>query len=181
MKSIASSSLAALVALVVISFGAREAGAHARLRPDSDVTPRSTSDGIKTNPPCGGLARSTNVPIFTPGQTITLKWEETVQHPGRFEFYLSTAGEQNLTLVKTIPDDQNGTADLPHQYSTTITLPNTTCEECTLQFIQQMTENPALTAPYYSCGDFKIRSSGTTPPSPTATPRPSATPLPNCD
>lgn len=163
---ISSLMLASVSALVLWS---SHADAHARLKSSVEIVPRSTNAGIKTGP-CGGLPRSANPPYVAPGSTITVTWEETIQHPGRFEFSYSTAGDANFVLLKTVPDTQDGTADLPHQYSTTLTIPSTPCSGCTIQMIQVMTENPANPTYYYSCSD--ITTMNTTGPTPTPGPQP---------
>ncbi len=144
---------------------------HARLKANSSVKIRSTSDGIKTGP-CGGLPRSPTPTILAAGQTVTVDWEETIYHPGRFEIYFSTANDQNFTLLKTIPQNQNN-QNLPHQFSTTVTLPNVACQACTLQLIQVMLENPNVPTYYYSCADMQLNAAANTP-------NPTPTPAQNC-
>lgn len=155
------------------SFSASFALGHARLKPSAGVNPRSTNAGIKSGP-CGGLARVTPA-MLTSGQKLTVTWEETIQHPGRFEFYFSSANDQNFTLLATVPDIQDNSATLPHQYSVELTLPSVTCTDCTLQMIQVMTENPASPSLYFSCADMQLSSTGT-PPGPTPTPSPTPPP-----
>lgn len=158
---------AILIAIIAFtSTGGSLCWAHARLKSTGDVVPRSDSAGLKTGP-CGGVPRTSNAREFEPGQTITVEWEETINHPGRFEFYFSQANDSGFSLMKTVNDGQDGSADLPHQYSTTITLPRTPCDACTLQMIQVMTENPSNPSYYYSCADIRIRGASTVPvPSP---------------
>ena len=148
--------------------------AHARLKANPAIKIRSTSDGIKTGP-CGGLPRSATPAVLTAGQTVTVEWEETIYHPGQFEIYFSAANDQNFSLLKTIPQDQNN-QNLPHQFSTTITLPNVACQACTLQLIQVMLENPNVPTYYYSCADMQLTASSTT----ITTPTPAPTPAQNC-
>jgi hypothetical protein len=143
------------------------AGAHSRLKPSTGINTRSTDPGVKTGP-CGGYAKVAPA-VLTSGQTLTVTWEETIHHPGRFEFYYSNAGEANFQLLKTIENTQNDN-NVPHQYSTTVTLPNVTCDSCTFQMIQVMTENPAAPTNYYSCADMQLKAAGTATPVPTATP-----------
>lgn len=151
--------------------------AHARLRPAGNLPPRSTNAGIKTGP-CGGLPRSANPTVLQKGSTITVSWEETINHPGRFEFYFSLAGDTGWQLLKSVPDDQNG-GGLPHQFSTTLTLPDVDCTGCTIQMIQVMTENPASPSLYYSCADIVLQTlSGPVPPP--VEPPPSPNPDPVC-
>ena len=164
----------------IASFGVK-ALAHARLKTAGGIVPRSTNAGIKIGP-CGGVARLANPAVFPPGATITVEWEETINHPGRFEFFFSPAGDANFQMLKSVPDNQNGTNDLPHQYSTTLTLPNTPCTDCTLQMIQVMTENPAAPSLYYSCADIRLQAGATmpTPMPPTTQPPPTTGPTPSC-
>ncbi|MBX9768256.1 MAG: lytic polysaccharide monooxygenase [Bdellovibrionales bacterium] len=138
--------------------------AHTRLKgAGNTLVPRSNNAGIKTGP-CGGLPRSATPAIFKAGETIRVNWEETIDHPGRFEFYFSPANDQNFSLIKTVIDDQDGPVGAtPHQFSTSLTLPNTPCEACTIQLIQVMTENPASPSLYYSCSDIKLQANSTTP------------------
>ncbi len=132
-----------------------EVFAHARLRADGIVPPRNNSSGLKSGP-CGGLARTNNFVTLTAGDTITLTWEETVQHPGRYEFSVSMANDANFVRMLVVPDIQDSSADLPHQYSAQFTVPNIICDACTFQMIQVMTEDPNNPRNYYSCSDIKI-------------------------
>ncbi len=169
--------------LVMMAFFGVKVFAHARILPNGMLSPRLTATGvndagIKTGP-CGGLARSAVPAVLAPGSTITLNWEETIDHPGRFEIYFSQAGDTGFQLLKTVQDNQGAGVPTPHQFSTTVTLPNVTCTDCTLQLIQVMTENPANPSLYFSCADIRLQS-GTTNPSPTPAPAPSPAPQPNC-
>lgn len=137
--------------------------AHARLKIDGLVKPRSTNPGLKTGP-CGNVARTTTPTVLTPGQTIDIEWEETIDHPGSFKFSFSPANDQGFdtNLIKEVVDTQN-TAPLPHFYKTTLTLPNISCTACTLQLIQVMTDsNPASF--YYSCADIQLVAADFAPP-----------------
>lgn len=134
------------------------------------VVPRNNSTGLKSAP-CGGIARTASSRAFTSGQTINVSWEETVNHPGRYEIYFSQSGDSNFTLLKTINDSLNDNA-VPHAYSTQITLPNVVCTDCTLQLVQFMTDSNSY---YYSCADIQLN--GGTPPPP---PNPGPSPSPTC-
>lgn len=131
--------------------------AHARWSLTGNTPPRNTSTGLK-NSPCGGVVRGSTPKVFQAGSTITVQWEETINHPGRFEIYFSPANDNNFTLLKTITDTLDD-GSTPHQYSTSITLPNVNCAACTLQLIQVMTENPASPSLYYSCSDIQLTGS----------------------
>ena len=135
--------------------------AHSRWTLNGNLTPRSTSAGIKTGP-CGGLPRLAISKYFQSGSTITVQWEEVIDHPGRFEIYFSPANDVNFVLLKTVIDVQNGGLN-----SVNITLPNVTCTACTLQLIQVMTEDPANPTLYYSCADIQMSGTATAPNPPT--------------
>lgn len=152
--------------------------AHSRLKASEMVKIRGNDPGVKVGP-CGGLARVAQPAVLNPGSTITVYWEETIYHPGRFEFYFSEAGDQNFVLLKTIQNNSAGTP-LPHQFNTTLTLPNKSCTACTLQMIQVMTENPNNPTNYYSCADMQLKATTTTPdPTPTE-PSPAPSPVDDC-
>lgn len=146
-----------------------EISAHSRWTLTGNLTPRSSNAGIK-NGPCGGLPRVPTPKVFTAGSNITVEWEETINHPGRFEIYFSPANDTNFTLLKTIIDSQNGGLN-----STSITLPNEPCVSCTLQLIQVMTENPDSPSLYYSCADIQLIAEPTKAP-PLTSPTPATSP-----
>jgi hypothetical protein len=146
---------AALAALLFLP--AEAVLAHARWTTNSTVlVPRSTSDGLKTGP-CGNIPRTNTTKTFAPGQTIEVEWEETINHPGSYRIAFSPAddlGFDNNVLYSA--NDLLGTeTPLPHKYTATITLPAQTCEACTLQLIQVMTDRTPPTN-YYSCADIRI-------------------------
>lgn len=163
-----------LFALTLLLLTGSWSHAHSRLKASNEIKIRSTDPGIKTGP-CGGVARAAQPAVLTPGQTITVNWEETIYHPGRFEFYFSAGGDKDFTLLKSVPNNQNN-ANTPHQFSTTLTLPNVSCDACTFQMIQVMAENPANPTYYYSCSDMQLKATNNNP-NPTVTPTPTPTPI----
>ncbi len=158
-----------LISVLLIFCVAHLAQAHSRLKATGPIAIRSTSAGIKTGP-CGGLPKSTTPPMHIVGSTMQVQWEETIQHPGRYEFYFSPANDTGFVLLSTVIDVQDSMADLPHQFSTTLTLPNTLCTNCTIQMIQVMTEIPATPSLYFSCADINLVPVGTVIPPPPPTP-----------
>ena len=149
--------------------------AHSRLKASDMIKIRGNDPGIKVGP-CGNLPRVAQPAVLNPGSTITVYWEETIYHPGRFEFYFSEAGDQNFVLLKTIPNNTAGTP-VPHQFNTTLTLPNKPCTACTLQMIQVMTENPNNPTNYYSCADMQLTATTTTPDPTPVEPTPGPSPV----
>jgi hypothetical protein len=103
-----------------------------------------------------------------------VNWQETINHPGYFRIYFSTAGDTNFTQLAQITDNQNGGG--LHNFTAQVTLPNVTCTDCTLQVIQYMTESdpPSL---YFACADLQLVGAGPTG-TPAATTAPTPTPNP---
>ena len=148
--------LVQLIVLILIAMLYTEmARAHARFGVDSVTPPRSDNDGIKSGP-CGNDPRSLSPVEFSPGQQITVEWEETINHPGYYRIAFSPANDQGYddNVLYQVDDDQDG-ADVPHYYSATITLPDIECDDCSLQLIQYMTERNPPTL-YYSCADIRL-------------------------
>lgn len=176
MKNLIPSILASALLSILIS---ETALAHARILSTANLKARSTSPALKTAP-CGDIARTATPQVLTAGSILVVNWEETVDHTGRFEFSFSASGDNNFVPIKsgtggdsTVIDTQDGMAGLPHQYSTSLTVPSANCSACTIRMIQVMTENnpPSL---YYSCADVQI--TGGTPESVTPTPPPGTAP-----
>lgn len=131
--------------------------------------------------PCGARndARGEVVTVFEPGETITVTWDETFDHPGHYrimfdddgfddfpdpanEFDLCEPGVDRGCLMDGIKDKEGGS------YSVQVTLPDIECENCTLQLIQVMTDRRPATM-YYACADLALRSSGGEPGEATST------------
>jgi MYXO-CTERM domain-containing protein len=142
--------------------------------------PRHTE--LKTGP-CGvaNSMRGDIITVLEPGAAVTVTWDETIQHPGHFRILFDEDGfdfPDYLTIDGPIPPDElctPGTVtdgvhclaenipDLPNggaNYSYDITLPNSPCENCTLQVIQFMTDkfNDGLDNEfYYQCADLLLQ------------------------
>lgn len=121
--------------------------------------------------PCGttGLARGATVAVFRPGETITLRWKETIKHPGHCRVSFDADGDDGFVdpasftdlytndavLLDDIPDPATGS-----EFAVQVTLPDVECERCVLQVMQIMTDK----APYgdgndlyYQCADIALR------------------------
>ena len=127
--------------------------------------PRDNNAGNKVGP-CGNLARTATPTVVTGGTALKVTWEETINHPGKYIFSLSSANDLGFAqnVVATVVDTQDAGVALPHKYEAMITMPNIDCPGCTLQMIQSMEENPAAPSFYYSCADLNIKSSTNVPP-----------------
>lgn len=146
---------------------------HARLM---SPAPRNNNAGIKTGP-CGGLARSATPTAVEGGKMLTVQWEETINHPGRYIFSLSQGNDVGFSqnVLATIVDEQNVGVALPHRYQAQVMIPNMNCPTCTLQMIQSMEENPAAPTYYYSCTDLDITATAAPIPAPAPAPMPMET------
>ncbi|MGB3052456.1 MAG: SCE4755 family polysaccharide monooxygenase-like protein [Polyangiales bacterium] len=167
------SCLALFVAFVAIC--PAEARAHLGL----DVpASRYGPDTLKTGP-CGvaGGERTTNVTYYEPGETIEVRWNEYVDHRGHYRIAFDDDGDDDFVdpatmmelysndtvLLDEITDNGQGERD----YVATVTLPELSCDNCTLQVIQVMYDKPPYTTPgndiYYQCADLVLREAGTPP------------------
>jgi hypothetical protein len=118
--------------------------------------------------PCGaaGSKRGTHVTTFAPGATITVEWDETVDHPGHYRIAFDNDGDDvfvnpnnpndnfSFTLMEPIPDKVGG------HYTQQITLPTAPCANCTLQLMQIMTTQVPYNSFYYQCADIAIAAGG---------------------
>jgi hypothetical protein len=116
--------------------------------------------------PCGS-AGSTRGPAQTyqPGATLTVEWDETVDHPGHYRvafnldgdaFPLPNTSADNFpsVLVDQIADRSGGGL-----YSQEVTLPDVECDNCTLQLMQIMTTVEPYNSFYFQCSDIILSSS----------------------
>jgi len=165
--------IALLLGLVVLA--PAEAKAHLGL---SSPASRYGPDTLKTGP-CGvsGGERTGNVTYYEPGEIIEVSWDEYVDHPGHYRIAFDEDGDDDFVdpaammelysndavLLDGIDDKGPGERD----YLATVTLPNVTCDNCTLQVIQVMYDKPPYTTPgndiYYQCADLVLRVGGAPP------------------
>jgi uncharacterized protein (TIGR03382 family) len=154
----------------VVGLLAPAASAHVQLRAPLQ---RETD---QKNGPCG-LADSTrgeDVCEFQPGATITVEWDETVEHPGHFRVSFDDDGDDDLVdpadyddyyaskavLVDEIAD-RDVDVDGNPRYSMQVKLPDIECDNCTLQLIQVMSDKPPWGPEggndiYYQCADLVL-------------------------
>lgn len=171
--------------LALIGF-AQSASAHIQLM---DPPPRYELQGQETgikSCPCGlgssnrtcNLAtdasdpdRSTRVLKAEAGSQITLRFVEFVDHSGTFRVAFDPDGADvadfnSNILVPMVADPPNTTGKM---WEIPVTLPNMTCDNCTLQLIQAMNgdmttpvKDPTNVSSYYACVDLQLVAPGTT-------------------
>ncbi|HSN98149.1 MAG TPA: SCE4755 family polysaccharide monooxygenase-like protein [Candidatus Nanopelagicales bacterium] len=132
--------------------------------------------------PCGmaNSVRGSTITTYEPGATITVSWQEPVDHPAHYRILFAADGSafpdpvsetdfctpgQELTpgsgiwcLADNIPDMASNANNM--SYSTTATLPDVTCDNCTLQLVQWMNGAAAGQELYYKCADLVLSSGG---------------------
>lgn len=198
---------------MLLTFGAA-ALAHMALE---EPLPRYPSTGSTANKacPCGvgesnrlcNVAsdrsdpdRSVFISTYAPGETVTMRWRETIGHAGRwrvaFDADGADMGDFNGTILLDIVDPSGSGGNMGgNLWEVQVTLPTTPCDNCTLQLVQMMDGNMADPVPdpigrssYYQCVDIVITGDATdtdTPPDPTDTdvpdPEPPDTDVPDTD
>jgi hypothetical protein len=141
-------------------------------------TPRVGADCTSGSPqkvgPCG-LAGRANVTEFTPGETITVRFNETIDHPSHFRIAFNPNGDA-FPDPRSVDDKSGGplvlfdgiTDEEESEQQIGVTFPNVECGSCTLQLIQVMYDkggngfggrnaqggNDDI---YYSCADIVLR------------------------
>ena len=154
-------------------FGPAVASAHVALM---EPAARYARDFVKSGPcghpdnPAGGV-----VATFAPGETITVRWDEYIGHPGHFRIALSPEGDGAFVD----PTDYDDLYSAPNvllddiedpagrrDHAVELTLPaDLECEACVLQLIQVMTDKPPWGPEggnelYYQCADIRISADG---------------------
>lgn len=126
--------------------------------------------GHPDNPP------GTNRRTFEPGETITVRWTEYVDHPGWYRIAFDEDGDDAFVDPADASDLWNSPAVILDEiadkdggdYAVEVTLPDMECERCTLQVLQVMTDKTGNgwgnDEFYYQCADLRLSgdASGTT-------------------
>jgi hypothetical protein len=109
------------------------------------------------------------VTTFEAGSTITVRWDEYYPHGGRYRIAFDEDGADlfdfNEHPLVDVPDPRGrvGNTGEGSIWELDVTLPDTLCENCTLQLIQVMdgemeepVDNPVGRSTYYQCADIRI-------------------------
>jgi len=187
MRSSSSASLLGCGAAAALVLTASTVFAHIDLLAPTSryVVNRANGGGGSKECPCGGTAvdpdricnvpavdshdpnRSSKVTPFEAGSEITVRMEEYINHSGRFRVAFDPDGADmtdfNSNILMDVADDKN-----TQIYEFKVKLPNMTCENCTLQVIQDMNGNtttavadPSKDSTYYTCADIRLVAPGT--------------------
>jgi len=162
------------LALFLALWAIPPAEARAHLGLDSPAS-RYGPETLKTGP-CGvaGGERTNNVTYYEPGETIDVSWDEYVDHPGHYRIAFDDDGDDDFVDPATMMElYSNGTVLLDgitdkgqgeRDYLVKVTLPDLSCDNCTLQVIQVMYDKEPYTTPgndiYYQCADLVLREGG---------------------
>lgn len=165
------------------------ASAHVEMLMPVPRLPGEEGGSALKEEPCGQETngRTTKVTTFKPGQTIEIQMKEYIDHPGYYAVGFDPDGDDDLpfpldpalamsskdnpqslvngtTILAVRPDPESSDCSAqPNKTCTvSVTLPNMTCENCTLQLIQFMTDaSMVANAYYYQCADIKLAGDGT--------------------
>jgi MYXO-CTERM domain-containing protein len=145
------------LALVIVGLVADGALAHELLD-----APQRRYDDMKGGP-CGrGRGEDGRTSRFTryqPGETITVRWTEVIDHVSRWVIAFDDDGADqadfDANILHTEPDPQNPSGK---GWSAEVTLPDVTCTNCTLQLLQIMTtrDDPSPSDIYDQCADLVL-------------------------
>lgn len=173
------------VVSLVISIGGTAHAHIAMVSPAPAIIEDGTGDPQKSAP-CGGEGGTPSgiVTTFAPGQTITVEWVETVYHPGHFRIAFASDRSQlqdpmvtvdaNQTSVSATIEDppvapvlldnlfpRTGNGTQGTRFRQDVTLPNLTCDKCTLQLIQFMAGHGPPNYIYHHCADIQLKAQAT--------------------
>jgi hypothetical protein len=116
------------------------------------------------------------VSVFRPGETIDVVWDVYVQHVSYFRIAFDADGDDSFSARASLPSDPasddptllpagdgetilayvvDRDGDIDH-VEQRVTLPNVSCERCTLQLIQFNYGLPIRDATYHQCADLVL-------------------------
>src|SRR5690606_29484278 len=160
--------------------------AHVRLITPEPRADGNSNEGDLKIGPCGQHAgmngRTDRITTFEPGASITVSFGEFINHPGYYRIALDVDGDDDFPDATASDPDNVPLSDLTNPslpvyilqyytddlspgfgeeqvYTTTVTLPAIECDNCTLQVIQFMTDNPNMPN-YFQCADLVLSASG---------------------
>lgn len=132
------------------------------------TTSRRCNDPATFSDPARSLDRATT---FAPGETITVRFSENVGHEGRYRIAFDPDGadlgdfNQNVLLDEVDPAGAAGNLGEGTTWELQVTLPDITCDNCTLQLLQVIdgnTTEPVVDPSrrgeaYFQCADIVLQ------------------------
>jgi hypothetical protein len=187
---------ARLAALLLAFSTAAPASAHFVLIAPDSATSQDPFGSPQKAPPCGEEAGGTanmKVTSFKPGDTISISINETIYHPGHYRVAVADTPEQlppeppvtkgstdcgSVPIMSPAVFPVLGDGLLKHsapfsgEQTMSVTLPpDFTCEKCTLQIIEFMSQH-GLNNPggcfYHHCATISVKGTASTPDAGTA-------------
>jgi hypothetical protein len=123
--------------------------------------------------PCGSATNerttdASRITTFTAGTELTLEWQETIGHAGRWRIAFDAEGSDSVDFLATEmavvvdPPGSDGNIGDGSRWRATVLLPDTPCSNCTLQVQQIMTDSlePAPGSIYSECADIVLVAPG---------------------
>jgi hypothetical protein len=171
-----------LLGSVCVLLLSRPAHAHFKLTAPPDWLVTNDDGDPQKLSPCGTTAgtRSNMVTPVTAGSKLKVQWRETVGHPGHYRIAIAanraqlvdpmavvmmndckSAAIQNPPVAPVIADGlfPKTAGAAGRMYEHEITVPNMTCDRCTLQVLQFMSQHEPGCF-YYHCADIQITAAG---------------------
>lgn len=167
----------ALVAACVVV--ASSAFAHIKLLDPPSFQVTDAYGSPNKSEPCGGPGTATNaVTTVMAGSQLTVTWSEPILHPGHFRLGIATDPSAFVTPTAVLNNGNSNCASapiestpayptivdglFPHtsasptgQWTTSITVPMMSCDNCTLQVMQFMSSH-APPCFYFQCAKLRI-------------------------
>jgi hypothetical protein len=153
--------------------------AHSRLEAPISFQVTDSLGNPQKTAPCGGAGTPSGVvTTVTAGSQLTVTWTETILHPGYFRIGIARSQSEFVTPVPVLDNNGTNCASSPTQsnptypilvdglfqhsspapgssYTTTVTVPMMSCDNCMLQLMQFMSSH-APPCYYYQCAALKI-------------------------
>lgn len=161
--------LPALVVGLAVAASSGAAAAHISLT----SPPARYGQDMQKDYPCGapGNPAGVNPPtMLVAGDTITVTWDEFIDHDSHFRISLSAAGDDAFVNPTSFEDFYNSPTVLLDQiadepgvefHEAELTLPDMDCNPCTLQLMQVMySDSFSEGSLYYQCADIVIGPAG---------------------
>ena len=128
---------------------------------------------MQKDPPCGAIGNppGANPPtVFQPGDTITVTWDEFVDHDSHYRISFSAVGDDGFLNPVSFEDFYNSDTVLADDitdevgvefHEAQVQLPDIECNPCTLQLMQVMYGGTfSEDSLYYQCADIVIGPAG---------------------